>query len=99
MFNDGLFYHFPLLQPSLAYLAPGAGKKVEDNHSETSGDTGTSDSGRGGSDEEIHTSMSQSPRDKMMGKDWLMLWSLLSLHKIVSNHVKDYITCTIKPPE
>lgn len=53
-------------QPNLSYLSPSP-KKVEDNHSETSGDTGTSDSGRGGSDEEIHTSMSQSPRDKMMG--------------------------------
>lgn len=51
-----------------SYLAPSPVKKVEDNHSETSGDTGTSDSGRGGSDEEIHTSVSQSPRDKMMGK-------------------------------
>lgn len=59
---DGTHRHF---KPNLSYLAPGQ-KKIEDNHSETSGDTGTSDSGRGGSDEEIHTSMSQSPRDKMM---------------------------------
>lgn len=48
-----------------SFLTPGP-KKVEDNHSETSGDTGTSDSGRGGSDEEMQTSMSQSPREKMM---------------------------------
>ena len=42
---------------------------MEDNHSETSGDTGTSDSGRGGSDEEMHPrDLSHSPRDKMMGK-------------------------------
>lgn len=51
-------------KPNLSYLAPSP-KKIEDNHSD-SGDTGTSDSGRGGSDEEIHTSMSISPRDVML---------------------------------
>ncbi|XP_045204771.2 putative protocadherin beta-18 [Mercenaria mercenaria] len=63
--KNGLDNNHRHFKPNLSYLTPST-KKVEDNHSETSGDTGTSDSGRGGSDEEIHTSMSQSPRDKMM---------------------------------
>lgn len=50
------------LQANLQYHLPP--KKVEDNHSETSGDTGTSDSGRGGSDEEIHNSFSFTHRER-----------------------------------
>ena len=42
-------------------------KRLEDNHSETSGDTGTSDSGRGGSDEEIHNSFSYTHRERPPG--------------------------------
>ncbi|KAK3596475.1 hypothetical protein CHS0354_000944 [Potamilus streckersoni] len=50
------------------YLTPI--KKTDDNHSETSADTGTNDSGRGGSDEDIHLhsfSTVSSPRDKCRG--------------------------------
>lgn len=50
------------LQHGLQYHLPP--KRVEDNHSETSGDTGTSDSGRGGSDEEIHNSFSYTNRER-----------------------------------
>lgn len=50
------------LQHGLQYHLPP--KRVEDNHSETSGDTGTSDSGRGGSDEEIHNSFSYNHRER-----------------------------------
>lgn len=49
-------------KPNLQYHLPP--KRVEDNHSETSGDTGTSDSGRGGSDEEIHNSFSYTHRER-----------------------------------
>lgn len=50
------------LQQGLQYSLPP--KRVEDNHSETSGDTGTSDSGRGGSDEEIHNSFSYTHKER-----------------------------------
>ena len=56
---------FVLFQPGLQYHLPP--KRVEDNHSETSGDTGTSDSGRGGSDEEIHNSFTYSHRERPPG--------------------------------
>ncbi|KAL4229872.1 hypothetical protein ACF0H5_010263 [Mactra antiquata] len=65
--KNGLESSHRHFKPNLTYLSAPSPRKVEDNHSETSGDTGTSDSGRGGSDEEIHsTTTSQSPRDKMM---------------------------------
>ena len=61
----GLHYKNCIFQPGLQYQLPP--KRVEDNHSETSGDTGTSDSGRGGSDEEIHNSFTYSHRERPPG--------------------------------
>ena len=69
-----LLYVLYIFQAGIQYQLPP--KKVEDNHSETSGDTGTSDSGQGGSDEEIHNSFSYTHRERPPGIKNIKLYIL-----------------------